>query len=204
MKVIGITGGVGAGKSAVLSYLEEAYDARVILADWVANKIKEPGECCYDAIVNLLGDSILMEDGFINRKRMGQMIFSDPELLRKTNEIIHPAVKTYIIHEMNKAKEEGVSIFVIEAALLLEDNYRAICDELWYIYTREEVRRERLKANRKYSDEYISSIMEKQLSDEVFRRECDFVIDNSDSIEYTKTQIDCKMLKEKDDIDETL
>lgn len=198
MKVIGITGGVGVGKSAVLSYLEEAYDARVILADWVANKIKEPGECCYDAIVKLLGDSILTEGGFINRRRMGQLIFSDQNLLRKTNEIIHPAVKTYIIDEMNKAKEEGVSIFVIEAALLLEDNYRAICDELWYIYTREEVRRERLKASRNYTDDYITSIMKKQLPDEVFRRECDFVIDNSDILEDTKKQIDRRMKERRD------
>lgn len=198
MKVIGITGGVGVGKSAVLSYLEEAYDARVILADWVANKIKEPGECCYDAIVKLLGDSILTEGGFINRRRMGQLIFSDQDLLRKTNEIIHPAVKTYIIDEMNKAKEEGVSIFVIEAALLLEDNYRAICDELWYIYTREEVRRERLKASRNYTDDYITSIMKKQLPDEVFRRECDFVIDNSDILEDTKKQIDRRMKERRD------
>lgn len=198
MKVIGITGGVGAGKSAVLSYLEEAYDAHVILADWVANKIKEPGECCYDAIVKLLGDSILTEGGFINRRRMGQLIFSDQDLLRKTNEIIHPAVKTYIIDEMNKAKEEGVSIFVIEAALLLEDNYRAICDELWYIYTREEVRRERLKASRNYTDDYITSIMKKQLPDEVFRRECDFVIDNSDILEDTKKQIDRRMKERRD------
>lgn len=198
MKVIGITGGVGVGKSAVLSYLEEAYDARVILADWVANKIKEPGECCYDAIVKLLGDSILTEGGFINRRRMGQLIFSDQDLLRKTNEIIHPAVKTYIIDEMNKAKEEGVSIFVIEAALLLEDNYRAICDELWYIYTREEVRRERLKASRNYTDDYITSIMKKQLPDEAFRRECDFVIDNSDILEDTKKQIDRRMKERRD------
>lgn len=198
MKVIGITGGVGVGKSAVLSYLEEAYDARVILADWVANKIKKPGECCYDAIVKLLGDSILTEGGFINRRRMGQLIFSDQDLLRKTNEIIHPAVKTYIIDEMNKAKEEGVSIFVIEAALLLEDNYRAICDELWYIYTREEVRRERLKASRNYTDDYITSIMKKQLPDEAFRRECDFVIDNSDILEDTKKQIDRRMKERRD------
>lgn len=200
MKVIGITGGVGAGKSAVLSYLEETYDARVILADWVANKIKEPGECCYDPIVKLLGVHVLQEDGFIDRKRMGQMIFSDPELLRKTNEILHPAVKTYIINEKKKAKEEGVSLFVIEAALLLEDNYRAICDELWYIYTREEVRRERLKVSRNYTDDYITSIMGKQLPDEVFRRECDFVIDNSDLLEHTKAQIDCKMLQGKETI----
>lgn len=193
MRVIGITGGVGAGKSAVLSYLESKYGARVILADWVANKIKEPGQCCYEAIVALLGEAILQEDGTINRKMMGQLIFNDAELLKKTNEIIHPAVKTYIMNEMNTAREDGVSIFVIEAALLLEDNYGAICDELWYIYTREDVRRERLKSSRNYTDEYITSIMKKQLPDEVFRKECDFVIDNSGFLEATMAQIDAKM-----------
>ena len=193
MRVIGITGGVGAGKSAILSYLEEKYHARVILADWVANKIKEPGQCCYKAIVELLGDAVLQEDGTIHRKRMGQLIFNDLDLLKKTNKIIHPAVKAYIIDEMKKAKEEGVGVFVIEAALLLEDNYGEICDELWYIYTCEEVRRERLKSSRGYTDEYITSIIQKQLSDDVFRRECDFIVDNSGSLEFTKSQIDAKM-----------
>lgn len=193
MKVIGITGGVGAGKSAILMYLEEKYKARVILADQVANKLKEPGQCCYEEILSLLGDSILLEDGTINRKRMGQLIFCDKNLLKRTNEIIHPAVKSYIIQQMETAKEEGVSLFVIEAALLIEDHYDEICDELWYIDTREDVRRERLKESRGYSDEYITNIMEKQLPDEVFRKECDVIIDNSESLEFTKVQIDAKM-----------
>lgn len=193
MKVIGVTGGVGAGKSAILSYLEEKYQARVILADQVANKLKEPGECCYEAIVRLFGSSILLEDGTINRKRMGQIIFNDNELLQKTNKIIHPAVKSYIIQEMKKASEDGISFFVIEAALLIEDNYREICDELWYIYTREDVRRERLKTSRGYTDEYITNIIKKQLPDAVFKKECDVIIDNSESLEFTKEQIDAKM-----------
>lgn len=193
MKVIGITGGVGAGKSEILSYMEDKYAAKVVLADQVANKLKEPGECCYEAIVQLLGSSVLAEDGSINRKRMGQIIFGNKELLRKTNEIIHPAVKSYIIEELKKAKESGVLFFVIEAALLIEDNYSAICDELWYIYTREEVRRERLKASRGYTDEYITNIIEKQLPDAVFRKECKVIIDNSESLEFTKEQIDAKM-----------
>lgn len=190
MKIIGITGGVGAGKSEVLSYLEKKHHARVILADQVANKIKEPGQPCYEPIVALLGPTVVQEDGWIDRKRMGQLIFSNEELLRKTNEIIHPGVKHFIINEIEKAKEEGVSIFVIEAALLLEDNYDAICDELWYIYTREEVRRARLKKSRGYSDTYIDQIMAKQLSDEKFRQGCDVVIDNSDTFDHTANQID--------------
>ena len=193
MKIIGITGGVGAGKSTVLSYLEEAYGARIIQADQVANKIKEPGESCYDAIVQLLGPSVLLENGFIDRKRMGQLIFSDTSLLEKTKHILHPAVKAYIKNAIAAAEKENVPVFVIEAALLIEDDYGAICDELWYIYTRESVRRERLKSSRGYTDEYITNIMKKQLSDETFRSACDFVIDNSESPAFTKEQIDKRM-----------
>ena len=193
MKIIGITGGVGAGKSTVLSYLEEAYGARIIQADQVANKIKEPGESCYGAIVQLLGPSVLLENGFIDRKRMGQLIFSDTSVLEKPNQILHPAVKAYIKNAIAAAEKENVPVFVIEAALLIEDDYGAICDELWYIYTRESVRRERLKSSRGYTDEYITNIMKKQLSDETFRSACDFVIDNSESPAFTKEQIDKRM-----------
>ena len=82
MKIIGVTGGVGAGKSAILSYLEEKYEAKIVLADQVANFLKEPGQLCYQPIIDLLGSSILQEDGTINRKEMGRIIFSDADLLR--------------------------------------------------------------------------------------------------------------------------
>lgn len=195
MKIIGVTGGVGAGKSAILSYLEEKYEAKIVLADQVANFLKEPGQLCYQPIIDLLGPSILQEDGTINRKEMGRIIFSNADLLRQVNEIIHPAVKEYIIELIEKNRSIDTKVFVIEAALLLEDHYDAICDEVWYIYTSEEVRRQRLKASRGYSEEYITDIMKKQLGDEEFRSRCQVVIDNSGELEFTKEQIDKRMQK---------
>ena len=194
MKIIGVTGGVGAGKSAILSYLQERYDAYVILADVVANELKEPGAPCYQPIIDLLGHDILQEDGTINRKAMGKKIFSDTQLLQKVNAIIHPAVKQFIIEEIETHKKQNTKVFVIEAALLLEDHYDAICDEVWYINTSEEVRRQRLKASRGYSDEYITDIIKKQLSEEEFRSRCDYIIDNSGELTFTKEQIDKRML----------
>jgi len=193
MKIIGVTGGVGAGKSAVLTYLQERYGAHVVLADQVANLLKEPGQSCYEPIVELLGSSVLQEDGCINRRAMGQMIFSDTALLKKVNDIIHPAVKQYILEQIEKHRYNETEIFVIEAALLLEDNYDAICDEVWYIYTSETVRRERLKESRGYSDDYITDIIRKQLSEEIFRVRCDVIIDNSGIVEDTQKQIDIRM-----------
>lgn len=194
MIVIGITGGVGAGKSEILAYIKEHYNCQVILADEVAHQVEEPGRKCYGELVALLGENILNPDGTIQKAKMAEKIFADKSVLVKVNEIVHPAVKEFIIQEIEKQKEEGKLDFLfIEAALLIEDGYEQIVDELWYIYTKTEVRRERLKASRAYSDEKIDQILQKQLSDEVFRQHCRVVIDNSDRLEDACKQIDEKL-----------
>ena len=99
MLVIGITGGVGAGKSSVLKTLEEHCNCKLILADDVGNKVKEPGQRCYLKIIELLGKDILEEDLTINRGKMAGKIFADPETLEQVNAIIHPAVEEYILQE---------------------------------------------------------------------------------------------------------
>ena len=139
----------------------------------------------------------LDENGFINRNRMAAMIFSDSELLSKVNAIIHPAVKDYILSEIQKEKDAGnYDFFFVEAALLIECGYGAHVDELWYIYASEDIRRKRLIESRGYSEEKISQIMRGQLQEEEFRKACHVVIDNSHDLEITKKQID-KILGEK-------
>ena len=198
MKLIGITGGVGAGKSAILSYLQENYNCRVELADLIAHKVKEPGQPCYDALIALLGQEILNDDGTINKGRMADIIFSDDEKLVAVNALIHPAVKQYFLAEVEKERKIGkIDYFFLEAALLIEDGYERIMDEIWYIYATEEVRMRRLMASRGYSEEKVRSIMAEQLSDEAFRKSCVFVIDNSYSLEETYQQIDGKLRADK-------
>ena len=194
MKVIGITGGVGAGKSALLRYIAENYNCRIILADEMAHQVKKPGTPCYDKLIELLSADILNEDGTIHKGKMAARIFESEELLKKVNEIIHPAVKEMILDEIADARKKGVLDFLfLEAALLIEDGYLNIVDEMWYIYAREEVRRIRLKVSRNYSDEKIDAIMKTQLSEENFRKYCSVVIDNSDSLENAYRQIDTQL-----------
>ncbi len=194
MKIIGFTGGIGSGKTQVLAYIEKKYDCRVILADEVAHKVKEPGQECYEALVELLGETILQPDGRIDRAVMAEKIFAGEGLLRKVNGLIHPAVKKYILDAIEQARREGKPDFLfIEAALLIEDGYKDIVDELWYIYAPEQVRRDRLKASRSYSEEKITGIFGKQLSEEEFRKHCRVVIDNGGSLEDTYRQIDRKL-----------
>ena len=196
MKIIGITGGVGSGKSCALSYMEERFGAVICQADHVAWKLQEPGQTCYDQIVKHFGKEVLNEDLTINRNKLGQIVFGNKKELKVLNDIVHPAVKEMIMNQIQAEREKKTEYFVLEAALLLEDDYSKICDELWYIYTDEQTRRVRLKESRAYSDEKIDAIMTSQLSEEIFRKECQIVIDNNGDFEDTCYQIDKAMNEE--------
>ena len=213
--ILGITGGVGCGKSAVLDILEKEYGAYVIQADLVAHELMEPGQTSYKSIVEHFGQEILLENGHIDRKALGTIVFSDNEKLALLNSLTHPAVKEEIRrriterlfgavdHELmeemlafektvtseSKSLEQTVFI-VIEAALLLEDHYDEICDEIWYVYAEKEVRFERLAASRGYSREKSRAMMDNQMSEEELRRRCQAVIDNSGTLEDTKIALD--------------
>jgi len=194
MKLIGITGGVGAGKSEVLGYIRKHYQCEIYLADEVAHLVKQPGTECHKALTELLGQEILQQDGQIDRGRMAQKIFGDSELLRQVNEIVHPAVRRFLLERMEAARSAGaVELFFVEAALLIEGGYRSLMDEIWYIYASEDIRRTRLRQSRNYSEEKISQIMSHQLTEDRFRKSCDFVIDNSGSFQESCRQIDRKL-----------
>lgn len=194
MKVIGITGGVGAGKTALLDYVKTHYKCRVILADEVAHLVEKPGQRCYDELVKLLGNGILNPDGTIDKKRMAEKIFADKYLLGAVNDIVHPAVKEYILREIDWCREAADKDFLfVEAALLIEGGYEKLLDELWYIHARPEIRRSRLKAGRAYSDEKIDGILKEQLSEQEFRQHCRVVIDNSGSLAEACRQMDEKL-----------
>lgn len=192
MKVIGITGGVGAGKSAVLDIIKDSCSCRILMADEAAHEVESKGQPCYFELVDLLGNEVLDCDGEIDRKKMSQMIFNDGnnDIRSKVNAIVHPRVKEYILRLIDETEDEGrCDYFFIEAALLIEDGYRSICDELWYIYAPEGVRAKRLKESRGYTDEKIKSIMNSQNDDETFRKYCDRIIENDGDIEETRKAI---------------
>lgn len=197
MKVIGITGGVGAGKSEILSYLKEHTNCRIIMADKVAHELERRGNVCYDKIVALLGHEILAENSEIDKGKMAARIFADQTLLKQVNEIVHPAVKTYITAAIDEERKAcRYDYLFIEAALLIEDGYDSIVDEMWYIHTDDDVRRDRLRTSRGYTDEKIDNIMRGQLSKEEFYGHCSVVIDNSKALTDAYRQIDMKLGEE--------
>lgn len=186
MKIIGITGGIGTGKSTVLNLLKQEYHAYIVEADKLAHELMLPGEAVYHRITDIFGTDILNIDGTIDRNRLGAIVFKDADALRKLNGVVHPAVKQYIIKDMEAKKKEGnVEYYVIEAALLIEDGYKTICDELWYIYVEREERIRRLIAGRGGSREKWEHVIGNQSSDDYYRMNCDYVVDNGSSFEHT-------------------
>ncbi len=191
MKVIGITGGVGAGKSEVLAFLSKHYNCRVIMADKAAHQLEEPGGRCFEPLISLLGADILTSEGRIDRQKMAAKIFSDAALLKKVNAIVHPAVKAYLVEQIARERAaKEIDYLFIEAALLIEEGYEAVVDALWYIHADASVRRKRLKQARGYSDEKIDSILAKQLSEEAFYQHCSVVIENNGTLTSVYQQIE--------------
>lgn len=189
MKIIGITGGVGAGKSTVLSYLEEKLGAFVIQADRAGHKVMEPGERCYDSVIQLFGKDVIKEDKTIDRKRISDVVFSEKELLEKLNHIIHPAVREYIMEQLERERIRGRELCVVEAALLLEEHYEDFCDQVWYIHADQEIRIERLMRNRGYTRQKAENIIKNQASEDFFRKHADYVIENNEDLEKTYQEI---------------
>lgn len=198
MKIIGVTGGVGAGKSTILDYLESHYDAYVCKSDDAARAIEAPGGAIHDEMLALLEEyptdtPVCNEDGTFNNKEIARRMFGNDELLLRVNSLVHPAVEAYIKEAIARERAAGRSYFVLEAALLIECGYNEIVDSMWYIYCDRQERRRRLAASRGYTDEKIDQIMASQLDDAGFRAGSDVVIDNSGTPEQTYPQIDAAM-----------
>ena len=190
MKIIGIAGGVGAGKSTVLDHLEKQYNACVLQADKIGHLVMEPGGICYGQVIALFGKQIIKNDKTIDRKMVSDVVFAHEEMRQKLDDIIHPAVKSYILDKIEEQKKAGCTLMIVEAALLLEDHYDAFCDKVWYIHTDQEIRIERLMSSRGYTREKAENIIARQATEGFFREHADYIIQNNGDLDETWRQIE--------------
>ena len=188
--ILGITGGVGAGKSTVLSYLHEKYTAFLIECDALGKELQEPDGACFPALAALLGPFGCVRDGVLDRTRMAQVLFADPDLMADVNAIVHPAVMDRV-RELIDQNLDRYPLIVIESALLIQAGYRPVCDAVWYIHADPEVRAQRLMVSRGYSKERIAQMFASQPEEFYFREHSDLTIDNSsEDVQNTYEQID--------------
>lgn len=187
--ILGITGGIGSGKSTVLGLLEQQYQAVILPLDLVGRELMKKGKEAYQAVIDAFGTEILDEQDEIDRSLLARYVFSDAEKLKKLESIIHPLVKEKTKEFIAQNKDRFV---VLESAILFETGYQTLCDETWYVYAKDIIRVKRLMKDRGYTLERIERTFKKQMSDREFRIKSDRVIDNSGSIQETQKQvIDC-------------
>lgn len=190
MKVVGITGGVGSGKSEVLRLLEEKFNCGVIRTDDVARDLCEPGEKSYELIVKNFGETVLDMDGRLNRPKLASIVFDDEAKRQLLNQCTHPQVYEWVREKVREWRtKKDYSMIAVEAALMDELKEIGVCESYWYVYVKPEIRRERLRISRGYSDEKMDAIFASQLPESVFLNGCDVVIDNNFDLENVEKQL---------------
>ena len=190
MKIIGITGGIGCGKSTVLKLIKNQYNAYVIMADDIAKSLYSPGSSLVYKISQEFGEKCISKDGSVNRNYLADIIFNDDAKRKLLNNIVHPLVKKEILRIIDKLKRENSYDYIlVEAALFFEEHYEEFCDEVWYITADINSRKARLKNDRGYTDEKISLIINSQMSQDEYIKKCHHVIDNSGNLSDTQSQL---------------
>lgn len=195
MKVIGITGGIGSGKSLVADIMIRKYNGYFINTDRIAKEQMMPGGISYKGVVDYFGKEILKIDGTIDRNKLSKIVFTDKEKLLKLNSLTHTNVLSEVLKEINiKKADKNVSYCLIETALMIESGYDTVCDEVWYVHCPADIRRQRLKQSRGYTDEKIDAIFASQRKEEEFFEKFNKVIYNDGGIKDLDFQIE-KLLK---------
>ncbi len=178
MLVIGLTGSIGTGKSEAARQLE-ALGASVISADQVGHEAYTPNTEAWEQVVAAFGDGILQEDGEIDRRKLGAIVFSDAAQLTKLNQIMHPRMARMVADKIEVLRSQGVDVVVVEAALLFEAGWDSLVEEVWVTDSPEQMVIERLKKRNGLSEEEARKRISSQMDRAERLEKSDFVIDNS-------------------------
>jgi dephospho-CoA kinase len=181
MRTIGLTGGIGSGKSTVARLLTEL-GARVINADQVGHEVYRPGALGWQQVVDAFGRDIVAADQSIDRKKLGAMVFADPAQLKRLNAIVHPLIYREIERRIAAERADGFRApIVVEAAILIEANWQPLVDEVWLVIARREAVVQRLAAERGLDAGQVDARRTAQMDDAERLRHADVVIENNGS-----------------------
>ncbi len=199
MKVIGLTGGIGTGKSTVSAYLREK-GCRIIDADRMAHQMTEKGSPCLAEIEAAFGKEVFLEDGSLNRKKLGETVFADPVKKERLEQIITQKVIEKTLAEIDRSRRQQEELVVLDAPLLFECGMQGDTDENWLVTCDKKIRFARIAARDGLSSEEIEKRMRNQMPTEQKEKLADRIIDNSRDLPWLYAQIDAQLarLKEED------
>lgn len=135
--IIGLTGGIGTGKSEAAKFLA-SLGAVHLDADAISHALTAPGGEALEPIRELFGDEMMHDDGTLNREALSQIVFSDPARRRELEGILHPRIQRDIMRGIDRAAEEGAKVVILDVPLLFETGMDALCDETWVLFADEE------------------------------------------------------------------
>lgn len=177
MKVIGLTGGIGSGKSTVSQFLQEL-GAVLIDADRVGHEAYQPNTETWREVVAAFGDQILTPDGEIDRRELGGIVFGNAESLARLNRIVHPRMYEMMKAQIEEYRQRGADVVVLDAAILLEAGWTPLVDEVWVTVARESTVVARTRERTGLPEEQILARIRSQLSFEERAKHADVVINN--------------------------
>ncbi len=187
MKLIGLTGGAGSGKSTVAAMLREL-GAEVVDADEATHAVYEPGSPGFDAVVREFGAEYV-RDGKIDRMRLGALVFADEDARHRLNAIVHPLVREWMAARTAEAVQNGTEVVVQDVPLLFENGLSRLYSTVLLVYVPEPVQLERLVKGRGLSDDRARAMIAAQMPIEEKRALANHVIDNSGGREATRKQV---------------
>ena len=182
MRLIGLTGGIGSGKSSVSRCLA-SQGALIIDADAITHQLQERGHAVWRQIWDAFGWAVLSPEGRLDRKRLGHIVFNDEAQRKRLNQIVHPQVQAEIRHAVENARQSGVAAAVLDVPLLIEGGLYRIVDEVWVVYATAEQQAYRIRQRDGVSEETAWQRIRAQMPLKDKLKYADYVIDNGGTIE---------------------
>ena len=189
MLVIGLTGGIGTGKSEAARHLK-GLGATVIEADAVGHEVYKPNTECWREVVSAFGEDVLQPNGEIDRRKLGSIVFSSPEQLAKLNGIVHPGIAQMVTGQLDRLRVQGTPVAVVEAALLFEAGWDSLVDEVWVTDSPVETVVQRLQARSGLSPQEVVERIDSQMDRSERLARADAVIDNASGLDELRRAVD--------------
>ncbi|WP_379154037.1 dephospho-CoA kinase [Paenibacillus sp. sgz5001063] len=187
--IMGLTGGIASGKSTVSAIFADK-GARLVDADVIAREVMLPGSPVLDAAVNKFGVEILLPDGTLNRAKLGEIVFHDPEALQNLNDLTHPAIRLEIKNRMHALEQEDPRrLVIVDIPLLYESRLDNLFQEIIVVYVPRELQLSRLMERNQLTLEQAEVRLGAQMDIEQKRRKASYVIDNSGDLDHTRQQV---------------